>query len=177
MKVSILAITGIISVGSATKVNGILSNERIPTTGRDWVTLDNGYQFQPAEDMNPPMEYVRKLTSKSSSSTGFEDNPFAEIFVDGTETHYDQYAQAWRALGFYIDCDACADGGNNINDCVNQQNKGGCQRYLLWAAVRTDTCRHISGFRLVSAVLTQPSTYILFLSTGSMLILAIKVAV
>jgi hypothetical protein len=55
--------------------------------------------------------------------------PADSIFVDGTETYYDEYAQAWRFLGFYQDCDACADGSV---DCVGNTI---CQRYALWAAV------------------------------------------
>ena len=131
------------------KVDSRLRKENI---GRgEWVTLENGMEFQPAQGLDPPMEYVRKL---SFSSKGFESNPFAEIFVDGTETHYDEYAQAWRALGFYIDCDAQnydyyyydnrdkykednenGNNGNNNNNGNDPENNIGCQRFMLWAAV------------------------------------------
>lgn len=44
------------------------------------------------------------------------------------------YAQAWRLLGFYVDCN---DNGNNKKDHRNLNNdnnkNSGCSRYLLWA--------------------------------------------
>ena len=117
-----------------------LNKEQLPDSGREWMTLDNGIQFQPANNMNPPLDYVRKL-----SSNGFQENPYQSIFVDGTSTYYDEYSQAWRALGFYIDCDAKlyyndGDDNDNENENENENDEGdqtnyGCQRFLLWAAV------------------------------------------
>ena len=120
----------------AIQMDGLLNKGNLPDTGREWVTFDNGIEFLPASGVNAPMEYVRKL-----SSEGFENNPFMEIFVDGTDTYYDEYAQAWRALGFYIDCDAKFyqvddDEEDEKDDNYDQVNNiYGCQRYLLWAAV------------------------------------------
>lgn len=33
-------------------------------------------------------------------------NYFEDYFADGLETQYNDYAQAWRYLGIYVDCDA-----------------------------------------------------------------------
>lgn len=74
----------------------------------------------------------------SRSSSGYELE-----FIDGSETYYNDYAQAWRLLGFYVDCNSPH---NNYNECSNNNDGGGnnnndddnsqadCQRYLLWAA-------------------------------------------
>ena len=167
------------------RLNGALSKDDIPDSGRDWVSLPNGVQFQPGptdgknEEENERLEYLRKLafdgftSNNAESSSGVQSNPqLSQVFVDGTETYYDEWAQAWRVLGWYIDCDACdeqyEDGdndddgyhyencwvfaqyndyyennkynNNNNNDHQdeNKQNqyRGGCQRYLVWAAVR-----------------------------------------
>lgn len=107
--------------------------EDLPDTGLEWQTLEDGSEFQPSE------EHIRylKRRSSSASTSGYEN-----IFVDGTGTYYNDYAQAWRLLGFYIDCNAPL---NNVNECYGEGGGGGggkdendqpaCQRYLLWAAV------------------------------------------
>jgi hypothetical protein len=171
----------ILSVASAarskrrSKMHGIL--DELPNTGREWVTLDNGVEFQPGSDINvnPRMEqqqqqqYDRKMSwnytthsynknssnsNSSSSSSGHtgkkwtadynfqSSNPFENIFIDGIETYYDEYSQAWRYLGFYIDCDAVVEDGDG-EDRKNRgrglsgddEDRSGCMRYLLWAAV------------------------------------------
>lgn len=54
------------------------------------------------------------------------------IVTDAGEVAYSEYSQAWRMLGFYIDCSADEDQDRrHLED-----NQGSCQRYLLWAAVR-----------------------------------------
>lgn len=51
---------------------------------------------------------------------------------------YDKWAQAYRMLGGFIDCDHAKsanshDNGNNNNN--NNNNNGACSRWMLWAAV------------------------------------------
>jgi hypothetical protein len=53
---------------------------------------------------------------------------------------YDKWAQAYRMLGGYIDCDHAKsanshDNGNNNNN-NNNNNNGACSRWMVWAAVR-----------------------------------------
>ena len=50
-------------------------------------------------------------------------------FVDSSETYFSEYAQMWRMLGMYIDCDDLGEDNNQ------QDNDGACVRYLVWAAV------------------------------------------
>jgi hypothetical protein len=68
-------------------------------------------------------------------------NYFKDSVVDGLETYYNEYAQAWRFLGLYVDCqnaEAAAEhrrlqGGDNEQH--KNQNEEKCGRYFLWAAV------------------------------------------
>ena len=98
-----------------------------------WYSMsDGGLEFQPASN-----KFARLLLSGTGSTSGYESE-----FIDGSETYYNDYAQAWRLLGFYIDCNAPH---NNFNECGGEDDgqdsqddsQPACQRYLLWAAVST----------------------------------------
>ena len=125
----------------------LLNKEDIPSE-RQWMTIDekSGLEFQPGsnDESDPRMKHIRR-------SLGFGNGMQTDMangrFVDGAETYYDEYAQAWRVLGFYLDCDACSDEGEDANangyngNCYAYENGGyqnRCQRYLLWAAVCTN---------------------------------------
>jgi hypothetical protein len=65
-------------------------------------------------------------------------------YVDTQQTYYDGYAQAWRFLGWFVDC----NGGSNRYYGENQDSQSGdnynignnyCQRYLMWAAVSAES--------------------------------------
>jgi hypothetical protein len=150
MKLFVSLFVTILSVASAarskrrTKMNGIL--DELPNTGREWVTLDNGIEFQPGADVDPRLEQARELWSRTDGNSFQNDNGYEKIFVDGVETYYDQGAQAWRYLGFYIDCDAvptCNNDDDLEGDCDDErkrrlegdQESSGCMRFLLWASV------------------------------------------
>lgn len=111
-------------------------NKNRPDTGMEWSTLSNGIEFQPAADLSAKAaHHLRRLTSGTDSKWVYD-----TMFADGAETYYDEYAQAWRALGFYIDCDfegdaqAAENEGNQQQQAQAQQATGGCQRFMLWAA-------------------------------------------
>jgi len=109
--------------------------KELPDTGAEWMTLQDGIEVQPAANLSPlAQQHWRRLTwlqKKQNDTTAYD-----KIFVDGAETRYDDYAQAWRALGFYIDCDANAqNGGRRERKLQNNNNQKACTRYLLWAAV------------------------------------------
>ena len=78
------------------------------------------------QDLSP--EKAAALRSVQRRFLGYTDQ-----FADGSETYYDEYAQAWRLVGFYVDCNA------QDNDDRRQLEQGdgasACKRYLLWAAV------------------------------------------
>ncbi len=106
-----------------------LMAKALPDTGEPWTSLPNGIEYQPAANLSPlAQKHLRRLTEDEMSVGIFE-----KMFVDGAETYYDEYAQAWRALGFYIDCDYQGDGHRRE---LQEGEGSGCQRFMLWAAVR-----------------------------------------
>lgn len=137
------------------KRNLMIQGELPHVEGEDWTTLENGMEFMPAADLSPLGQvHLRRLTDGVYSGTGFD-----KVFLDGAETYYDgalkwlltlalpkmgclliisslclllniEYAQAWRALGFYIDCNYEGDGGGDGDNGGDD-----CKRLLLWAAV------------------------------------------
>jgi len=117
------------------------TEEQTPDVSADstWFTMTDGLEFQPASS-----KFERLLLGGSGSTSGYESE-----FIDGSETYYNDYAQAWRLLGFYTDCNAPR---NNFNECDDEDGGGSgdndevaCQRYLLWAAV--STCWLMRSFR------------------------------
>jgi len=71
---------------------------------------------------------------------------YSDVLVDGSTELYDDYAQAWRLLGLYVDCDGkrfSEQQERKLEDAGEQQQQEdqdqyyyqGCPRYLLWAAV------------------------------------------
>jgi hypothetical protein len=134
-----------------------LQLDKLPDTGEQWQSLKNGNEFQPAKDLSPlAQEHLRRL-SNTEDDTAYATSEYEKLFVDGSETYYDEYAQAWRALGFYIDCDFTSD--YDDQDGGDNQGSGGCQRFMLWAAVS-------SNFALRGGIfwLLDPKSYT-FLST------------
>jgi hypothetical protein len=131
------ALIGLVSAGKGNarnpSPNGGL-NKDLFNSGKDWVTLDNGVEFQPGQEMDPRIEHVRKLWS-----AGDHQDPYDVVFLDGGETYYDDYSQAWRALGFYIDCDAKESDAYRRRRARSLEEEEytptGCRRYMLWAAV------------------------------------------
>jgi hypothetical protein len=86
-------------------------------------------------------EYKRRFLEDEQAYR--EDNAQYRVqpFVEGV-SDYDTYQQAWRMLGFMIDCDDPNQNNNGDNDDhhsgSNDENETGqgCRRYVLWAAVR-----------------------------------------
>jgi hypothetical protein len=94
-----------------------------------WVSLQRNVEFLPAVDESfEGQRQLRRLRSSYNS-------PYSvQPFVEG-ESDYDEYQQAWRYLGFMIDCN---DGGNDDDGGSWDGGTGeGCHRYLVWAAVRS----------------------------------------
>ena len=124
-------------------VSGHLKN--LPDTGREWISLAEGGEFQPADDFDLSLlgdEVISQQLRQQQQDRHLKSNHggYSNQFLDGSGTYYNDYAQAWRLLGFYIDCNAPL---NNVNECYDEGGEGGgedgaaaCQRYLLWAAVR-----------------------------------------
>jgi len=120
--------------------------DEITIENEEWISLpDKVTQFLPSKSESLDVASSKRLrTAQERLLSGYVDQ-----FADG-DTYYDEYSQAWRMLGWYIDCQAVAEerrlnvqsrrleeGGdddaysNNYGDVV----EGNCRRYLLWAAV------------------------------------------
>ena len=117
-----------VALTAAAPIKGLLKKSDIPNTGQEWISVSPNAEVQPADfsahspETAAMMENTLHRMLYGSSSNKQE---YSTLFLDGGETYYDDYAQAWRLLGFYIDCNAHGD--DNDGD--------GCMRYLMWAAV------------------------------------------
>eukprot|EP00536_Pseudo-nitzschia_multiseries_P012322 jgi/Psemu1/260480/estExt_Genewise1Plus.C_4660012 len=64
----------------------------------------------------------------------------SNAYVDSSQTYYDGYSQAWRYLGWYVDCNGGSSRyysrGSHSGSQDQSSNFGNnyCQRYLMWAA-------------------------------------------
>ena len=129
----------------------LLDKNNLPTTGQDWISLGDksasGLEYQPNDFDDEDPETARRLRAirdRTLLSWGTKD--YSNQFIDGGETYYDEYSQAWRLLGFYIDCDSPYEhegdcGGGGAGGGNGQDEEAGCDRYLLWAAVSEErTC-------------------------------------
>ena len=108
-----------------------------PSTGQEWVSLHANAEFQPAapaKDASPTQQRAlrqaqeRFLQDESSAQTEQQTS-----FVDSQETYYDAYAQAWRYVGFYTDCNPAQD--DHRRHLNEGEEASACVRYLIWAAV------------------------------------------
>ena len=61
-----------------------------------------------------------RLLSTSSSS----------VYAESQTTQYDGYQQAWRLVGYFVDCGQNASSNNDDNE----DGSSSCPRYLLWGA-------------------------------------------
>jgi hypothetical protein len=62
-------------------------------------------------------------------------NYFKDSVVDGLETEYNEYAQSWRYLGLYVDCQNGGQQQQKRHLAEGGEQQEQCGRYLLWAAV------------------------------------------
>ena len=108
----------------------------------DWISMDQNVQFLPADANSPESIHRAHRQLSNAYSNAYDSQPFADSTAD-----YSSYQQAWRMLGFMIDCSVTNDGTQGSGD-KNRQNGGGnaatgegCQRYVVWAAVSLCVCR------------------------------------
>jgi hypothetical protein len=111
-----------------------------------WIPVEG----QPDTSFLPTDEALQRYLDETTSGTAQWDgyNPYSvQPFVEGMGD-YDEYQQAWRMLGFMIDCNqvSYASYGNNNNQNHHSGSgdttSDGCARYILWAAV-SPGCRWI----------------------------------
>jgi hypothetical protein len=120
-------VASLLSSSTAEKTR-FLTEGTAPSTGQDWYSLDDHRtQFQPAATFGEDPDKTTTLRAAQRRLLQYD-----KQFIDGGETYYDEYAQAWRMIGMYIDCNVEEYSEEDRNE---NSNTGGCQRYLLWAAV------------------------------------------
>lgn len=132
-----LLLSSAVSIGGAS-INGLLKKSDILSTGQDWLSVAPGAEVQPA-DFSAETPQVAAMMKNTLDRMLYDDNDrtgdYDTIFLDGSQTYYDEYAQAWRLLGFFIDCDAPEYDERRRNLEGENDYNIGCRRYLLWAAV------------------------------------------
>ena len=122
-----------VALTAAAPIKGLLKKSNIPSTGQEWISVAPNAEVQPADFTSYSPEkaaMMQNTLNRMLEGSGSTKSEYNTLFLDGGETYYDDYAQAWRLLGFYIDCNA--QGDDNDGD--------GCMRYLLWAAVSSTLC-------------------------------------
>lgn len=76
-----------------------------------------------------------------SANYGYSSSVYgANAYADSSQSYYDGYAQAWRYLGWYVDCNGGSSryyqrsGGGSQDQDYSKMGNNYCQRYLMWAA-------------------------------------------
>lgn len=114
-----------------------------------WIAMSKDVAFLPVDKLPKPKKARRSLEDEEEDDEEEEDdadettgmweeyNPYSvQPFVKGMG-NYDEYQQAWRMLGFMIDCNYVTEDdedehhGSGSGDVTDE----GCARYILWAAV------------------------------------------
>jgi hypothetical protein len=115
-----------------------------------WQSLNKDVEFIPADGISSDVvqrfleqgDYSysygeeEETTSAYGGMSGMDKVYDVEPFAYGVD-EYDEYQQAWRLMGFIIDCNPMVDddyyenGGSGSGD---QGTEDGCSRYVLWAA-------------------------------------------
>jgi len=92
------------------------------------------------------------IAEQDGGNGGYNNGGYSSVYgsngyAESTSTYYDGYAQAWRYLGWYVECNG---GSSRYYDRSEHSHESGsgdqqvfgnnyCQRYLMWAAVSTAT--------------------------------------
>jgi hypothetical protein len=147
MSSSLLIFTAMVAIQFSV-VFSIRNEEFNLPNDKEWMSLTQAVDFIPASnhDNNP---LLRRAQARLL-------NYYKDEFVDGLETQYNDYAQAWRYLGLFEDCsynaqnnqrrrldqnadEAAGDDAAQGDDAAAQaevvDDGSVCKRYLLWAAV------------------------------------------
>ena len=148
--------------GGSNNKNNNHNNEKTKTnTVGDWMSISETVEFMPNKNL-PPLRNKNKkipphLRQPSRPSRNLDQNyhyeasdnaeepttgawdetdPYSiQPFVEGLGD-YDEYQQAWRLLGFMIDCNTVTTDDDASGSGSEETTEEGCTRYVLWAAVR-----------------------------------------
>ena len=105
--------------------------------------LDEMERMDAAEIDDLPEEQKRRLSWFSGGGGGSSSGTMSSEVLADTGEYYDMWAQAYRMLGGFIDCDHHTDEGsgdsgnnNNNNEYEGEGDAQPCSRWMMWAAVR-----------------------------------------
>jgi hypothetical protein len=117
-----------------------------PDEMRDqWISVNEDVEFLPSLALNPNQRNAndrlmqRTLEEFQASTSGaYTTNPYSvQPFIEGLN-NYDEYSQAWRMLGFMVDCNEVMYDDDNAQSHGGsrdgQVTEEGCARYVIWAA-------------------------------------------
>jgi hypothetical protein len=126
----IYILLSILPVSETKALQDFFDSPVFPSSGYGWVSLDHGVEFKPAVSQDSAVSDEKSKAIRRAQMRLFSYHE--DMFVDSYETHYDAYSQAWRFLGFFVDCNSNEDENRKLanNDAF------ACVRYALWAAVR-----------------------------------------
>lgn len=152
------------AAASSNRASSFIRKGDLPETGAEWISLHETVEFMPSSsefDMSMlprtfgtgqlnQLSRQRKLDQYGYEEDEQDDTTYqnrlnnpqyrVQPFVEGV-SDYDEYQQAWRLLGFMIDCDDGStddDGGSGSED--DYDTGLGCARYVVWAAVSVLCC-------------------------------------
>ena len=114
----------------------------VENAGEKWQSLNEDIEFVPADGIDRRLvqrflEQGEQEEEAYGGMSGMEAIYDVEPFAYGVD-EYDEYQQAWRLMGFIVDCNPMVDddyyqnGGSGSGDSGTED---GCARYVLWAAV------------------------------------------
>ena len=113
------------------------------------------------ERVSPEEWEIIDSTQKKRGLSWFGDgnsgSAYSNSILADPGAYYDKWAQAYRMIGGFIDCDHAKsanshDNGNNNNN--NNANNGACSRWMMWAAV--SVCPN-QEYRLCCFTVVQPA--------------------
>jgi len=111
---------------------------------QQWMSLSEDTEFllntnlpslpKPPPTRNLAEEYEGDGSGETTTGAWEEYDPYSnQPFVEGM-SEYDEYQQAWRLLGFMVDCNYNTDDDGNSGSGSEDVTEDGCARYVLWAA-------------------------------------------
>lgn len=123
-----------------------------PQQDKNWMSVSEDVEFLPLMKNNNNEKARRKVMKANTASRSLEEDEADEAY-DGTTTgaytnydpfsvqpfvegmnEYDEYQQAWRLLGFMIDCNTADDDDEGSHQSGDEITESGCARYVVWAA-------------------------------------------
>eukprot|EP00804_Cyclotella_cryptica_P002572 CCRYP_010406-RA/>CCRYP_010406-RA protein AED:0.04 eAED:0.04 QI:451/1/1/1/1/1/3/884/508 len=111
--------------------------EFLPLMTLDAMTHDTKLRPHRARSLGDQSQSQQQTATGISGAYANYDPYSVQPFIEGM-SNYNEYQQAWRLLGFMIDCNTVIydddDGRSNGGSRDQQLTEDGCSRYVLWAA-------------------------------------------